>query len=599
MKNKKTIATTALALLAALLVQPALSANGPVPVPGTSFIINVVDFDPANGFGDASPADPASTAGGNPGLTIGEQRLEAYKEAARIWDSELDVDQQVVVQAVFVGLSCGPDSGVLGAAGALTVFRDFGGPTFPNTWYSAAVANEISGFDLGGTVPDPGFQAPPYSDEIFSLFNSDLGKPGCLENSGWYYGLDGDNPPGTIDFLAVLVHELGHGLGFQTFTDDSTGQNFLGFPDQWSRFLYDNLIGRTWGQMVNAERGFSATNGPNLVWAGPNVTAEAPSILGPAQVIRVNAPAPAELPFGTADFGAAVPAGGLTGDVVLVDDGTGIASDGCEPIQNDVSGYIALIDRGACTFVTKAENAYDAGAIGVIIANNQPGGSPIGLGGDSDVPILTVSVTLDGGQLLRTPGTNVTIGVDSSLGTLAGADANGLVKLYAPFPVQPGSSVSHFDVSASPNLLMEPFISGDLDPSDPAIGTDLTNELLNDIGWDGNGATCPVTTNMTPEIAILGVLPTGVDNRAGTFTVLSTKGPLPAIYQGSTASGCTLQDVIDACNPAFFTNGLGGQYQSCIAVVTGNLVKQGNLSSQEAAAIRDTASIAAPFLNSL
>lgn len=600
MKNRKTIATLGFALLATLMAQPALSDNGPVPVPGTSFVINVVDFDPANGFGDPSPADPASTAGGNPGLTIGEQRLEAYKEAARIWNSELGVDQQVVVQAIFVGLACDANSGVLGAAGTLTVFRDFGGDIFPSTWYSAALANEISGFDLGGTEPDPGFQAPPFNDEIFSLFNSDLGKPDCLENSGWYYGFDGNNPAGTIDFLAVLVHELGHGLGFQNFANDFTGENFLGFPDQWSRFQYDNLIGRSWGQMVDAERGFSTTNGPNLLWSGPNVFAEAPNVLGPAQVIRVNAPAPAELPFGTANFGPPVPAGGLTGDVVLVDDGTGPASDGCEAIANDVSGKIALIDRGGCTFVAKALNAQDAGATGVIIANNQPGNSPIGLGGSSDdVTILTVSVTQAGGQLLRAAGTNVTIGVDASDGTLAGADANGLVKLYAPFPVQPGSSVAHFDVSAFPNLLMEPFISGDLNPSDPTIGTDLTDELLNDIGWDGNGRTCPVTSSMGPEIVLLGALPTGVSNRAGAFTVFSKKGPFAANFRGATASGCTLQDVINACTPAFLTGGLGGQYQSCIAHVTGNLVKQGNLTAQEAEAIRETAAIAVPFLNSL
>jgi hypothetical protein len=91
----------------------------------------------------------------------------------------------------------------------------------------------------------------------------------------------------------------------------------------------------------------------------------------------------------------------------------------------------------------------------------------------------------------------------------------------------------------------------------------------------------------------------GVDNRAGAFTVLSKKGPFPATYGALTASGCTLQDVIDSCSPAFLTNGLGGQYMGCISQVTENLVKQGNLSSQEAEAIRDAAEIAVPFFNSL
>ena len=35
-----------------------------------------------------------------------------------------------------------------------------------------------------------------------------------------------------------------------------------------------------------------------------------------------------------------------------------------------MTGKIALIDRGTCTFVIKVDSAQAAGAIGVIIANN-------------------------------------------------------------------------------------------------------------------------------------------------------------------------------------------------------------------------------------
>jgi len=44
----------------------------------------------------------------------------------------------------------------------------------------------------------------------------------------------------------------------------------------------------------------------------------------------------------------------------------------------------------------------------------------------------------------------------------AGADSAGRVLMYAPSPFQGGSSVSHWDVSAFRNLLMEPNINGDL-----------------------------------------------------------------------------------------------------------------------------------------
>ena len=49
-----------------------------------------------------------------------------------------------------------------------------------------------------------------------------------------------------------------------------------------------------------------------------------------------------------------------------------------------------------------------------------------------------------------------------------------------PNPVAPGSSKSHFDTTATPNLLMEPAINDDLMPS---IFLDLTPNLFEDIGW--------------------------------------------------------------------------------------------------------------------
>ncbi len=57
--------------------------------------------------------------------------------------------------------------------------------------------------------------------------------------------------------------------------------------------------------------------------------------------------------------------------VELVDDDTDTATDGCESLVGFTSGRIALIDRGTCTFVIKAENAQAAGAVGIIVVNNE------------------------------------------------------------------------------------------------------------------------------------------------------------------------------------------------------------------------------------
>src|SRR5262249_51906998 len=58
------------------------------------------------------------------------------------------------------------------------------------------------------------------------------------------------------------------------------------------------------------------------------------------------------------------------------------------------AGNIALIDRGTCTFSTKVRNAQTAGAIGVIVANNQPGiigMSPDGTPNQPTIPAVMVT----------------------------------------------------------------------------------------------------------------------------------------------------------------------------------------------------------------
>ncbi len=54
------------------------------------------------------------------------------------------------------------------------------------------------------------------------------------------------------------------------------------------------------------------------------------------------------------------------------------SSSGCEPEDFDdfVAGNIALVQRGTCDFSVKAANAYDAGAVGVIIFNEGTPGEP-------------------------------------------------------------------------------------------------------------------------------------------------------------------------------------------------------------------------------
>ena len=62
---------------------------------------------------------------------------------------------------------------------------------------------------------------------------------------------------------------------------------------------------------------------------------------------------------------------------------------------------------------------------------------------------------------------------------LSGTDDGQRLLIYNPSPLEPGSSISHFDTSAIPNLLMEPGIASDL----PPLGVDVTVDAFRDLGW--------------------------------------------------------------------------------------------------------------------
>jgi len=104
---------------------------------------------------------------------------------------------------------------------------------------------------------------------------------------------------------------------------------------------------------------------------------------------------------GPAGYGPDLPTAGLSGSFALVNDGSGLPTEGCEPLVGFPAGSIALVDRGTCPFVQKTQNAQAAGATGVIIMNNV-GGAPFSPGGSaSGITISTVMISLDDGNALK------------------------------------------------------------------------------------------------------------------------------------------------------------------------------------------------------
>ncbi|MGE5275935.1 MAG: PA domain-containing protein [Acidobacteriota bacterium] len=471
----------------------------PVSLRGAAVITVVNANADGVGFNDPTPATPV---GGNSGTTLGEQRLIAFQRAADIWAALLDSPVEIRVQASFVSLDCTADSATLGSTGTIQVVSDFDRARYPNTWYATALANKRAGRDLVPGDPNSG------ADDIRSRFNSDLGQPGCLGGVEWYYGLD--NAHGAkIDLVTVVLHELAHGLGFTTFVDD-TGAEFVGSPDIFEHSILDDSTGKRWNEMTDAERAASFVNARKVVWAGSRVTAAVPSFLAAGTpLLRVDAPAAAagRYAVGTADFGPSVASHAVSGALAAARDAADTAgpseTDACSAISNasEIAGKIALVDRGTCLFTEKVKHAQDAGALAVVVADNAAGAPPGGLGGaDASITIPSVRITQSDGALLRAQlpgGVLVTLSLDPSV--RSGADPGGRALLFATDPAQPGSSISHFDDIAFPNVLMEPNISDDLPHA-----VDLTLPLLLDLGWtddeDGDGApdstdNCPFVSN--------------------------------------------------------------------------------------------------------
>ena len=559
MLNRKGLFNFSTLFLSAVLA--CFFASGVFAGPAQIVIVNINAA--GVGFNDPTPAEPV---GGNPGTTLGEQRRIAFEYAASLWSARLNSDVPIRIRAQFTPLG----TNVLGSAGAVTFVRNFPGAPMPDTWYHVALANSLAGFDL-----------TPTGDDINANFST---------NFNFYLGLD-NNHGSQNDLVAVLLHEFAHGLGFSQTASLTSGQ-FLGAgnpvvrsPDPYNRRLLDTTLGLYWPEMTPAQRVTSATNSGKVVFDGSFVNEQVPNVLSfGIPILRINSPASiaGAYPAGTASFGQPLSGSGLTGNIVQGLDAANTegptTTDGCSPLTNpeQIVGNIAIIDRGTCTFVIKAINAQNAGAVAMIIADNAAGSPPAGLGGtDPSITIPSIRVTQTDGNTIKAQlgaGVNGTLALDLSV--LAGADPLGRMRVNAPFPVASGSSISHYDPIAFRNLLMEPAINPDLTHKLKAPD-DLTFELLRQIGWtfpdaDGDGVVddedCNPNSNLAATI-VIGGFDSGVSNKLF-------------------ANGCTMSDVI-----ANIAAGAGnhGQFESSIAALTNGWVSEGLITGKEKGAIQSSA----------
>ncbi|MGK0637859.1 T9SS-dependent M36 family metallopeptidase [Schleiferia thermophila] len=117
--------------------------------------------------------------------------------------------------------------------------------------------------------------------------------------------------------------------------------------------------------------------------------------------LRVDSPVTATYPLVPAAIGPQLASNPVSGQLVLMNDGSVDSTLGCQNTQQNLQGKIVLIDRGSCTFASKILNAQQAGAIGVVVANNATG-NPIAMGGNgTGITIPSGMTTLGAGNVLK------------------------------------------------------------------------------------------------------------------------------------------------------------------------------------------------------
>ena len=274
----------------------------------TAATITILNADGGGeGLNDQTPVAPV---GGNTALTRGQQRFNVLQAAADVWAARIQSDVEIKVSAKFDVIDgCTANSGTVGSAGPTSQRTLVGVPgAFSDTFYPIALAEALAGANLNGAEV-----------EITATFNSDVDGPNCFGSKGFFYGIEpGSEPRFALALFPVVLHELGHGLGFSSLAciqaggcDDLPLGAFLnddGLPDVWSRFLANAADGELWADMTVAERAASMTSDPGLVWTGANVTATAGGILtGKTNgFLRMHAPGTLEPGSSVSHFTSAV-----------------------------------------------------------------------------------------------------------------------------------------------------------------------------------------------------------------------------------------------------------------------------------------------------
>ena len=235
----------------------------------------------------------------NTGYT--SERGAMIAEAASWWADRLASDVTIVLEVSFVtqtaqgqDMPCLENEALLGLGGTTTLFAN--SPGAPrDVAHPQALANAFAGYDLDPTTIDARLQFNAKLDD-------DTNFPDCIGGGDWYYGFGSPPDSRDVSFYHTALHELAHGLGFQSYANFETGElfAFTGYPqginDAFLLRLRHVREGLFWslalGAMTDEQRAAAARDDGDLVWEGDRVNALAGILSDGTQLGRVKMYAP-------------------------------------------------------------------------------------------------------------------------------------------------------------------------------------------------------------------------------------------------------------------------------------------------------------------
>ena len=235
------------------LIFPSLFAqDAPQSVPAARAWIQAVTSESAS-FVPAPAIAPAEERSANFVVNytgFSAEAQAAFQHAVNIWGSLITSDVPIVIDATWEDLP----GNTLGSAGATALWYNFGGAPVNDLLYPSPLADKLAGVDL-----EPG------SADMVANFDS---------GTDWYFGLDGNPPFGQYDLVSVVLHEIGHGLGFAGTM--YVGVDLNGYVLNGSlAHVYDDFVYTGNNEAVldfgNGTAALAdALQGDNLYWAGIN-----------------------------------------------------------------------------------------------------------------------------------------------------------------------------------------------------------------------------------------------------------------------------------------------------------------------------------------